>query len=126
MEKKDKSINDLKEKNEEYTKLLLKLEMVLGFTASITFLTVVFIASYIKMDKLLVVALITGASILFVLGIAYCLKIEQVAGYYKCSKCGHKYIPEYMSIFFAPHMGRTRYMSCPKCNEKSWQRKVID
>ena len=23
------------------------------------------------------------------------------------------------------HVGRTRYMKCPECNEKSWQKKVI-
>jgi ssDNA-binding Zn-finger/Zn-ribbon topoisomerase 1 len=44
---------------------------------------------------------------------------------YKCEKCGHAYVPKYKSVFLSMHAGRTRYMKCPKCNEKSWQKKVI-
>ena len=47
-----------------------------------------------------------------------CIKIEQTAGYYECSKCNHKYIPTYSNVLWAMHMNRTRYMKCPKCNEK--------
>ena len=55
----------------------------------------------------------------------FMLKIEQVAGYYECKKCGHRYVPTMKAINLAPHMGRTRHMKCPKCGEKSWQKKVI-
>ena len=58
-------------------------------------------------------------------GMFNCLKIEQTAGYYECDKCYYKYVPKYSSVFLAVHKGRTRYMKCPKCNEKSWQKKVI-
>ena len=27
--------------------------------------------------------------------------------------------------FMTGHINRTRYMRCPKCNRKSWQKKVI-
>ena len=53
------------------------------------------------------------------------VRIEQIAGYYECGKCHHKYIPTYKNINLAPHMGRTRYMRCPKCNKKSWNKKII-
>ena len=53
------------------------------------------------------------------------LIIEQKAGYYECGECHHKYVPEYKNMLWAPHMGRTRYMKCPKCGMKSWQKKVI-
>ena len=33
--------------------------------------------------------------------------------------------PTYKAINLAMHMGRTRYMRCPKCCKKSWQKKVI-
>jgi len=55
----------------------------------------------------------------------FMLKVEQKAGYYECKNCGHKYIPDYKSVFMAMHMGRTRYLRCPKCNEKTWSKKVI-
>ena len=40
-------------------------------------------------------------------------------------KCHHKYIPKYSSVLWAMHVNRTRYMKCPKCNQRSWQKKVI-
>ena len=59
------------------------------------------------------------------IGCFYSLKIEQVAGYYECKNCHHKYIPKFKTIFFAQHMGRTRKMKCPKCGKKIWNKKVI-
>jgi DNA-directed RNA polymerase subunit RPC12/RpoP len=53
------------------------------------------------------------------------LKVEQIAGYYECGKCHNKYIPTYKSVNLAPHLGRTRYMKCPKCEKKSWNKKVL-
>ena len=58
-------------------------------------------------------------------GFGFCTKIETEAGKYKCAHCGHLYVPKYSSILMAMHMGRTRYMTCPKCGKKSWQKKVI-
>ena len=55
----------------------------------------------------------------------FMLKIEQKAGYYECKKCGHRYVPTFKAVNLAPHMGRTRKMRCPKCQEKSWQKKVL-
>ena len=51
--------------------------------------------------------------------------IEQTAGYYKCGKCGHCYVPTYGSVLGAMHYGRTRYMKCPECHKRSWQKKVL-
>ncbi|MBE6885229.1 MAG: DNA-binding protein, partial [Ruminococcaceae bacterium] len=31
----------------------------------------------------------------------------------------------YRAVAMAPHMGRTRYMRCPQCEKKSWQKKVL-
>ena len=112
-------------KKEELTKLLLKLEWVIGLMASITFFTLIFTASFINMDTWIRILLITIGFIIFIVGMCYCLKIEQVAGYYQCSKCKNKYIPTYKSVFLSMHHGRTRYMKCPKCGNKSWNKKVI-
>ena len=58
-------------------------------------------------------------------GCCFALKIEQVAGYYECKLCKHRYVPTFKAINLAMHIGRTRYMRCPECNRKSWQKKVI-
>ena len=110
---------------EEKDKQLLNLEIVIGYISSITFLTLIFVASYIKMPLWVSVLLIVIGSIIFAVGMANAIKIEQVAGYYECSNCKHKYIPSYQSVLWAMHIGRTRKMKCPKCHEKCWHKKVI-
>ncbi|MBR1891294.1 MAG: hypothetical protein IJ811_02220 [Clostridia bacterium] len=61
----------------------------------------------------------------FIVAMIFGLKIEQVAGYYECAKCGHRYVPTYGAVTMAMHLSRTRYMKCPKCGKKSRQKKVI-
>ncbi len=110
---------------EEKDKQLLDLEVVIGFISTITFLVLVFIASYIEMDSWLRIILIVVGSVVFAYGVSNALRIEQTAGYYECANCHHKYIPTYNSVFFAMHKGRSRKMKCPKCNEKTWNKKIL-
>ena len=78
------------------------------------------------MEEWLRILLIIIGFVSFLVGATtYALKIEQVAGYYECAKCHHKYVPTFKSVFFAMHIGRTRFMKCPECNKKSWNKKVI-
>ena len=69
--------------------------------------------------------IIMPATILLIIMCFFALRIEQIAGYYKCRKCHHKYVPTYNNVLWAMHIGRTRYMKCPECGKKSWQKKVI-
>ena len=121
----EENLLELAKQKEEKDSQLLALEYVIGFTASITFMTLIFIASYIKMPTLVSIILIVLGSIIFAVGVGYAVRIEQIAGYYECNKCHHKYIPTYQSVFWSMHMGRTRYMKCPRCHEKSWNKKVL-
>ena len=110
---------------EEKDKQLLALEYVIGYTASITFLILIFIASFIEMETWLRIILIATGLIIFAFGVGYAVKIEQVAGYYECSNCHHKYVPTYKKVLWSRHMGRTRKMKCPKCGKKTWNKKVL-
>ena len=121
----EENLLELARQKEEKDKQLLTLEWVIGFSASISFLVLIFVAAFIEMPTIIRILLITFGIIVFAVGMFYAIKIEQVAGYYECSKCHHKYIPTYKSVLFAQHMGRTRKMKCPKCNQKSWNKKVI-
>lgn len=110
---------------EETDRRMLILEIIIGYTSSLTFLILIFVASYVEMDAWIRILLIVFGLISFIIGCHYALEIEQTAGYYKCGKCHHKYIPTYQSVLWSMHMGRTRYMKCPKCGKKSWNKKVI-
>lgn len=121
----EENLLKMEKEKEEKDKQLLNLEVVIGYFSSITFLILIFVASFVEMQSWLRLILIVFGSIVFAVGLTKALKIEQTAGYYECDKCHYKYVPKYSSVFLAMHIGRTRYMKCPKCNEKSWQKKVI-
>ncbi len=121
----EENLLEMKKHKEETDKEMLRLEMVIGYISVITFLSLVFLASFVEMHSVIRILLIIGGSIIFSVGIINAIKIEQTAGYYKCDKCGYKYIPTYKSVLFAMHYGRTRYMQCPKCNKKSWNKKIL-
>lgn len=124
-EKMEQNLLEIVKQKEEADKKLLNLEIVLGYSSTITFLVLMGIVYYVEMPKWIRLVLFTFGIIIFFTGLLSCLKIEQTAGYYECAKCHHKYIPDYKSVFWSMHSGRTRYMKCPKCNKKSWQKKVI-
>ena len=113
---------------EQADRLLLRTEIALGAISTASFLIILFVAIY-AMKKLstyvVPIILIVVAVAIFAVGCAVCLRIEQKAGYYECKKCHHKYVPTFKQTFLAPHCGRTRCFKCPKCGEKSWNKKVI-
>ena len=107
-------------------KRLLKLEIFIGISSSIILLGLVILAALLNIKDWLRVVLILIGFIFGFVGFFVAVRIEQVAGYYECKECGHKYVPSYKDVNMAPHMLRTRYMKCPNCGKKSWQKKVIN
>lgn len=105
---------------------LLNLEVYLSIIVVFILFGCIFLSEFSNMNNNLKIILIFLGFILFIIGILICLRIEQIAGYYKCCKCGHKYIPLFLSILIAMHIGRTRYMKCPSCGKRSWNKKVIE
>lgn len=124
-EKLEQNLLEMVKEKERADRRLLTLEWVIGALALIVLFVPILIAEMISMDTWLKVLLIAGGIIVFLIAMFFALRIEQVAGYYKCAKCNHTYVPKYNSVFMAMHMGRTRYMKCPKCGKRSWQKKVV-
>ncbi len=124
-EKFEQNMLDMVKQKEEADKSLLKLEIILGIIAILPLIAAAIIGIIIPMEEWKA-GLLCGLSLLPILiATPFAIKIEQKAGYYECSKCGHKHIPTYSSVLWAMHYGRTRYMKCPECSERSWQKKVI-
>lgn len=119
-----KLLEVIKEK-EENDKRLLALEWVIGILSMLVLLLPIIIASMLPMEGWQRIVLTFSGFIPAFVGCFFALRIEQVAGYYRCKECGHTYVPTYMAMQKAMHMGRTRYMTCPACGKKSWQKKVI-
>ncbi len=107
-------------------KMMLTLEWVIGYMSVLILLICAMIVSFVDMPFVWRILIIIFGFINCMIGVAFALKIEKDAGYYACGHCNHRYIPSYKSVIWSMHMGRTRYMKCPKCGKKSWNRKVVD
>ena len=121
----EKNLIEMIKQKEEADKRLLALEIVIATLSVIILLSLTFVASFIEMADWIRIVLIVSGFIPCMIGVLFALRIEQIAGYYECRKCHHKYVPTYSSVLWAAHINRTRYMKCPKCNKKSWNKKVI-
>ncbi len=124
-EKAEKQLLEMAKEKEQRDRELLHIEIFIGILVTIILLACVFVASFVRMDAVWRILLIVAGVIPFAIGMGYAIRIEQVSGYYECRNCGHKYIPTYSQVLFAMHSGRTRYMKCPKCAKKSWNKKRI-
>lgn len=126
-EKSEKMLLEMVKEKEERDRMLLKAEIIAGVASIIPLLIATIFVAYTEHTIAeWIRAIIVFASIIPILVIMpFLLKIEQKAGYYKCAECGHCYVPTFKSVFWAPHMARTRRMICPKCGKKSWQKKVL-
>ena len=124
-EKYEKQLLELVKQKEEADKRLLLVEIIIGIFAIAVMLGLCVIAAYAPIEDWLRITLIIIGFVPVLVLTPFMLKIEQTAGYYECKECHHKYIPAYKSVFVSMHMGRTRYMKCPHCGKRSWQKKVI-
>ena len=124
-EKLEQQLLEAIKQKEEADKRLLAIECVVGILSVVILIVPIIIASYVDMEDWQRILLVLSGFVPCAVGLVYAIKIEQVAGYYHCRCCGHRYVPTAKAIWSSMHMGRTRYMKCPNCGQKSWQKKVI-
>ena len=125
-EKSEEMLIEMVKEKEERDRMLLRIEIIAGLLGLVPLLMATIFVAYNQYMNEWKRAVIVFASVIpFLIAMPFLLRIEQKAGYYKCAECGHTHVPTFSSVFWAMHMGRTRYMVCPKCGKKSWQRKVI-
>jgi len=68
---------------------------------------------------------ILALCVVFLIPCFYALKLEVSVGAYKCKNCGYEIVPTYMQALNAMHRGTTRFLKCPKCNKRTWCKKVL-
>lgn len=128
-QKADEKLLEMQKSKEASDKRLLNIEIVLGVITVLSFM-IIFYSSIYAIHELniyvLPIILIVVAVVMLIVGALFCFYIEQKAGYYECGKCHHKYEPTFSQSLFSPHMGRTKYMKCPNCKQKSWHKKIVN
>ena len=130
------SMEDKNEKNEE---LLLEMAKELEqknktiwtsmWTIMIVSMTVmiagIFISAFLIPKGVWQLIAILVICVLFLIPCFYAVKLEVSVGAYKCANCGNEIVPTYKEAMMALHRGFTRRLKCPKCNKKTWCKKVI-
>ena len=124
-EKNEKLLLEITKEKEESDKRLLAMEWVIGGLSVFILLAACVIGAYMPVDTWIRIVIIAVGFLVAIIGFSFAMIIEQVAGYYKCKHCGHRYVPKLGAMYFAMHLGRTRYLKCPKCHKRSWNKKVI-
>ena len=71
------------------------------------------------------IAVVFGICVIFFISCFCALKFEVNNGTYKCKNCNHEIVPSYSEAFWSIHIGTTRYLKCPKCNKKTWHKKIL-
>ena len=85
----------------------------------------ILIAAFLIPEGIWQIVTILGVCVEFLIPCFYALKLEVSVGAYKCKNCGHEIVPSYSEALWAMHRGTTRYLKCPKCNKRTWCKKVL-
>lgn len=121
----EKNLIEMAALNERTNKMLIHTEYILIALMVFIVIAGALVSSYLVSESWLR-AVIMGICFLLIFVIApFCWRIETKTGYYQCGKCGHKYIPSYKASIWSPHMVLNKYMKCPECGKRSWQKKVL-
>ena len=121
----EENLLEMRRQVEEKNRQLLRTEYLISFPTVLAGLFMCFVASYAELPVWIRIVMIAFALVMMLAVGFIAVGMEQKAGYYECGKCRDRHIPGYWQTNLAMHMGRTRYMKCPKCGQWSWQKKAL-
>ena len=116
---------ELAKQDELKNKKLMTSMWTILITSALFYVGIILIAVNTLEEGIILGTIICISTMIFVIAAFIALKFEVDAGYYECKKCHHRFIPTYKEVLFSMHMSTTRYLKCPKCNKKSWSKKVM-
>ena len=124
-QKNEQLLLDMAKEVEQKNKVIWTCMWVLMTVSMIALLSGILIAAFLIPEGVWQLVAILGITIVFLIPCFYALKLEVSVGAYKCKNCGHEIVPTYTQALNAMHMGTTRYLKCPKCNKRTWCKKVL-
>ena len=124
-QKNEQLLLDMAKELEKKNKTIWTSMWVIMGASMAALLAAIFIARFFIPEGVWQLVTVLGACVMFLIPCFYALKLEVSAGAYKCQNCGHEIVPTYSEALNAMHMGFTRYLKCPKCNKRTWCKKVL-
>ncbi|MBR1376451.1 MAG: helix-turn-helix domain-containing protein [Bacilli bacterium] len=123
--KTDELLLELAKQEELKNEKMMANMWILLITVFVFYISIMMLAS-LTLEEGPVLGIVISTSTVFALLVCfYALKLEVDAGYYECKKCHHRFTTTYLKALIAPHMSTTRYLKCPKCNKRTWSKKVM-
>ena len=124
-EKSEQLLLDMAKELEEKNKTVWRAMWIIMIVSMVALLASLAIAAFVIPEGVWQIVTIIAASVVFLIPCFYALKLEVSVGAYKCKNCGNEIVPTYSQALNAMHMGTTRYLKCPKCNKRTWCKKVL-
>ena len=124
-QKNEQLLLDMAKEVEQKNKTIWTSMWVIMTVSIVALLAGVSITAYLIPEGVWQLVAILGLCVVFLIPCFYALKLEVSVGAYKCKNCGHEIVPTYTQALNAMHMGTTRYLKCPKCNKRTWCKKVL-
>ena len=124
-EKQEQLLLDMAKEVEQKNKIIWTSMWVIMGVSFTALLSGIFISAFLIPEGVLQLIIILGICILFLIPCFYALKLEVSVGAYKCKNCGYEIVPTYSEALWAMHRGTTRHLKCPKCNKRTWCKKII-
>ncbi len=125
-QKNEQLLLDMAKELEQKNKTIWTCMWAIMIVSIIAMLAGLWVCAYLIPEGVWQLVAILGICIVFLIPCFYALKLEVSVGAYKCKKCGYEIVPTYSEALNAMHMGTTRYLKCPKCNKRTWCKKVLN
>jgi transcriptional regulator with XRE-family HTH domain/DNA-directed RNA polymerase subunit RPC12/RpoP len=116
---------DMSKEIEQKNKTIWSAMWVIMIVSITALFASIFIAAFVVPEGVWQLVTILGACVLFLIPCFYALKLEVSVGAYKCKNCGYEIVPTYKEALNAMHLGTTRYLKCPNCNQRTWCKKIV-
>ena len=124
-QKNEQLLLDMAKELERKNKMIWSSVWAIMIVSIIALFAGIFVAAFLIPEGVWQLVAILGICVVFLIPCLYALKLEISVGAYKCKDCGHEIIPTYTEALMAMHKGTTRYLKCPKCNKRTWCKKVV-
>ena len=124
-QKNEQLLLDMAEEVEQKNKIILTSMWIIMGVSMTALLACIFLSAFLIPEGPWQLITILGICVVFLIPCFYELKIEVSVGAYKCKECGYEIVPTYSEELNAIHMGTTCHLKCPKCNKRTWCKKVL-
>ena len=124
-EKNEQLLLDMAKELETKNKIIWSSMWAIMIVSMTVLIAGIFIAAFLIPEGIWQLVTIIGICIVFLIPCFYALKLEVSVGAYKCKNCGHEIVPTYKEVLMAKHRGFTRHLMCPKCNKRTWCKKIL-